>query len=184
MCHSSHLIHQRHHITRLTRHSNHPPRPKAMVNCRKRKRDDAESCKAGTETVHRSAVKRHLLTEAYATVLTLREYALHRLPSSSRLRRKKLKLLGRGENATNAERKISYFLDSTLICSCNAVTVCQGKDATLEQWLSFSQNGDDSRVTISGGTPTAEHTQAEVILASFSLFCLTRLCKLITYKPP
>ncbi|KAG6228390.1 hypothetical protein E4U26_001037 [Claviceps purpurea] len=135
-----------------------------MVNCRKRKRDDAESCKAGTETVHRSAVKRHLLTEAYATVLTLREYALHKLPSSSRLRRKKLKLLGRGENATNAERKISYFLDSTLICSCNAVTVCQGKDATLEQWLSFSQNGDDSRVTISGGTPTAEHTQAELLL--------------------
>ncbi|KAG5956075.1 hypothetical protein E4U58_006763 [Claviceps cyperi] len=133
-----------------------------MVSCRKRKRDDAESCKPGRETVHRSAVKRHLLAEAYATVLTLREYALRKLPSSSRLRRKKLKLLGHGVNATDAERKISYFLDSALICSCNAVAVRQGKDTTLEQWLSFSQNGDDSRVTISGGTPTAEHTQAEI----------------------
>ncbi|KAG6081498.1 hypothetical protein E4U16_007334 [Claviceps sp. LM84 group G4] len=135
-----------------------------MVSCRKRKRDDAETCKPETETFHRSAVKRHLLTEAYATVLTLREYTLRKLPSSSRLRRKKLKLLGRGETTTEAERKISYFLDSTLICSRNAVAVCQGKDATLEQWLSFSQNGDDSRVTISGVTPTAEHTQEELLL--------------------
>ncbi|KAG6032710.1 hypothetical protein E4U41_007160 [Claviceps citrina] len=133
-----------------------------MVVILKRKRGDAEACRSGEANAHKSAVERHLLPQAYTTVLTLREYALLKLPSISRLRRKKLTVLGRGDGTTDCERQISHFLDSTLVCSCNAVR--PNDDATLEQWLSFSQKGDDSRVTLSGGIPDAANTQAEIML--------------------
>ncbi|KAG6005870.1 hypothetical protein E4U54_000274, partial [Claviceps lovelessii] len=130
-----------------------------MVKCLKRKRDDAEACRSAKANAHQSAVKRDLLTEVYTTVLTLREYALLKLPSVSRLRRKKLKFLGRADGATDVESRISSFLDSTLVCSRNAIQ--QNDDSALEQWLSFSQMGDDSRMTLSGGTTDAASTQAE-----------------------
>ncbi|KAG5978328.1 hypothetical protein E4U55_006241 [Claviceps digitariae] len=134
-----------------------------MVKCLKRKRDDAETCTSDKASAHSSAVKRDLLTEVYTTVLTLREYALLKLPSVSRLRRKKLKSLGRGDSATDIERRISSFLDSTLICSRDAIH--QNDDSTtMEQWLSFSQIGDDSGVTLSGGTTNAANMQAEIML--------------------
>ncbi|KAG5950238.1 hypothetical protein E4U53_005346 [Claviceps sorghi] len=132
-----------------------------MVECLNRKRRDAEAGRSAKANVHQNPVKRDLLTQVYTTVLTLREYALLKLPSVSRLRRKKLKFLGRGDNTTDVERRISSFLDSTLVCSRNAIH--QNNDSTLEQWLSFSQTGDDSRVTLSGGTTNAESTQAELV---------------------
>ncbi|KAG5926155.1 hypothetical protein E4U42_003572 [Claviceps africana] len=132
-----------------------------MVECLKRKRGNAEAAHSAEAKVHQNPVKRDLLTQVYTTVLTLREYALLKLPSVSRLRRKKLKFLGRGNSITDIERRISCFLDSTLICSRNAIH--QNNDTTLEQWLSFSQTGDDSRVTLSGGTTNAESTQAELV---------------------
>ncbi|KAG6001439.1 hypothetical protein E4U21_004328 [Claviceps maximensis] len=132
-----------------------------MPECLKSKRDDTKAYNSAKANVHSSAVKRDLLSEVYMTVLTLREYALLKLPSVSRLRRKKLKFLGRGDGTTDIERRISSFLDSTLICSHNEIH--QDNDSTLEQWLSFSQTGDDSRVTLSGGTTNAANTQAELV---------------------
>lgn len=155
----------------LTNATRFPCSPiKVMVGCLKRKRSDPEThSRPGKTKVHEGAVKRHLLTQSYTSVLTLREYALLRLPSGSRLRRKKIKFLGHGDDTTDIEKRISSFLDSTLICSCNAIS--QDDDATFEQWLSFSQKGDDSHVTLSSGIPDAANTQSEV--CSSSRFSLT-----------
>ncbi|GAB0139569.1 hypothetical protein EsHS_00000218 [Epichloe bromicola] len=149
---------------KLTNTTRFPCSPiKVMVGCLKRKRSDPEiHRRPGKTKVHEGAVKRHLLTQSYTSVLTLREYALLRLPSGSRLRRKKIKFLGHGDDTTDIEKRISCFLDSTLICSCN--TISQDDDATFEQWLSFSQKGDDSHVTLSSGIPDAANTQSEKIM--------------------
>lgn len=108
-------------------------------------------------------VRRDLLQHAYTTVLTLREYALLKLPSSSRLRRKKINHLGKGNSVTELETTISKFLDSTLICGSDPTL--QSNHATYEQWLSFSQKGDESHVTISGGISDSENTQSEVCVS-------------------
>ncbi|EXV02575.1 telomerase ribonucleoprotein complex - RNA binding domain protein [Metarhizium robertsii] len=133
-----------------------------MTSGRKRKRHerDASNSDNGVAACD-GPVRRDLLRHAYTTVLTLREYALLKLPTSSRLRRKKISSLGKGTSVSELEAAVSEFLDSTLICDSKAIL--QTDNASYAQWLSFSQNGDESHVTISGDLPESENTLSELV---------------------
>lgn len=134
-----------------------------MTSGRKRKRHERDASNSDNGVVACDGpVRRDLLRHAYATVLTLREYALLKLPSSSRLRRKKISSLGKGNSVSELEAAVSEFLDSTLICDSKAIL--QTDNASYAQWLSFSQNGDESHVTISGDLPESENTLSEVCI--------------------
>ncbi|KHN99861.1 telomerase reverse transcriptase [Metarhizium album ARSEF 1941] len=143
-----------------------------MTAGRKRRRHERDASSPDDDVVVRDGlVRRDLLRHAYATVLTLREYALFKLPSSSRLRRKKISSLGQGNCADEHELEavVAKFLDSTLICSSD--TLLQTDNTSYEQWLAFSQKGDDSHITISGGISECEGTQSELVdWAIWSLF--------------
>lgn len=134
----------------------------ALGHKRKRYENDASDANKLAAIVHEGPVKRDLLRQTYPSVLTLREYTLLKLPRCSRLRRKKITSLGKASTATKLEGALSTFLDSTLICGPNVVP--QSDDAAYEQWLSFSQRGDDSHVTLSGGIQDSETTQSEVCI--------------------
>ena len=141
-----------------------------MTAARKRRRyeRDASNSHKLDLTVCDGPVKRDLLQQTYAVVSTLREYALLSLPSNSRLRRKKISSLGRVNPATELETNISNFLDSTLICDVKSSS--KADSTTYTQWLSFSQNGDESHVTISGGISDSKSTQSEVRIYLSSLY--------------
>lgn len=117
------------------------------------------------KATYASAVRRDLLQHHYQYVATLREYLLCKLPSSSRLRRRKIALIGTKEVLTPNEKKMANFLDTTLV-GCDMPS--QQQDPTRwATWLSFSQRPDDSHVTVSGGLESAMFCQREV--------CLTKL---------
>lgn len=136
----------------------------AVGHKRKSRESDASGSNNLAAIVHDGPVKRDLLRQTYSTVFTLREYALLKLPCSSRLRRKKINSLGKINTATELEGTLSTFLDSTLICGSEILP--QSDDAAYEQWLSFSQKGDESHVTLSGGIQDSESTQSEVCVAA------------------
>ncbi|EFY88706.1 telomerase reverse transcriptase, putative [Metarhizium acridum CQMa 102] len=141
-----------------------------MTCGRKRKRHerDASNSDNGVAACD-GPVRRDLLRHTYATVLTLREYALLKLPNSSRLRRKKISCLGKGDSVSELEAAVSKFLDSTIICDSTAIL--QTDNASYAQWLSFSQKGDESHVTISGNVPECENTLSELVdFVIWSLF--------------
>ncbi len=66
------------------------------------------------------AIKHALLVQYYPSIKTLREYALSKLPESSRLRRKKVAAVGLavgppGKVLTDRERAMGHLLDTTLV---------------------------------------------------------------------
>ncbi|PHH67661.1 hypothetical protein CDD80_664 [Ophiocordyceps camponoti-rufipedis] len=98
----------------------------------------------------------HLLQQHYATVQTLRDHLNCKLPSSSRLRRKKIAEIG---------SDLARLLDSTLICS---LTRPQEPDATLKdgefrEFRSLSQKSDDSGSSMSNGLSSATEVQADIV---------------------
>lgn len=106
-------------------------------------------------------VKRDLLQIAYPCVQTLRKHLLSRLPAASRLRRKKIVTLGSAEGCSESETQVAKVLDTTLVCA-RAVIEDESASATRwQQWLSFSQKGDESYVTISDAREAAS-SQSEV----------------------
>lgn len=114
-----------------------------------------------------SVVRRDLLEHHYQYVATLREYLLCKLPSPSRLRRRKIAHIGRKDDCTPKERALADLLDTTLV-GCDIPS--QQHDPTLwATWLSFSQRPDDSHVTVSGGLESAMFCQREVCLKNLSL---------------
>ncbi|OAA61230.1 telomerase reverse [Niveomyces insectorum RCEF 264] len=64
---------------------------------------------------HGPAVQHALLAQYYPRVETLRAYLLTRLPASSRIRRKKLRLVGKTPDPRPVERLLSRLLDTALI---------------------------------------------------------------------
>lgn len=111
-----------------------------------------------------SPVKRDLLQKYYSHVQSLRQHLLAKLPTSSRLRRKKISALGNAKDGNEAEARLSLLLDTTLVC-CKQEQEQEHNDDTRElrwqQWVSFSQQEDESRVTISDPS-TARDFQSEV----------------------
>lgn len=87
-------------------------------------------------------VKQALLAQYYPKVFSLREYLLSKLPTTSKIRRKKISKLGRHHDLGNGEHQssLAQFLDQTLI----GVLKDDGvpREERVQQWSSFSQRAD------------------------------------------
>lgn len=122
-------------------------------------------------------VKHALLAQYYPKIQTLRQYVLDKLPPTSKVRRKKIVAFGKtkqdaagvaaqGPKETSHDTRavLAELLDTTLIGTHvlpREVAEAQS-DRSLQQWIDFSQRGDDSNVTLSGGVDSAIHFQSEV----------------------
>jgi telomerase reverse transcriptase len=123
-----------------------------MAGKRKRKRPnhaiegDQKRRKIAEDSSKKDAVvKQAVLAQFYPQVFSLREYLLSKLPSSSKIRRKKILLVGKKPDAGDADRKLSAFLDGTLI----GVSKCKelSQEEKWKQWTTFSQKPEDSTVS-------------------------------------
>lgn len=133
-----------------------------MTRGTKRKRRDGDASSHGNlqPPNQASPVRRDLLEQCYSNVATLREHCLSKLPSSSRLRRKKIASLGQHDSNSEIESRLARLLDTALVCSHQPHDAAQ--DTRWEQWLSFSQKGDESYVTLSDGLSASIYSQSEV----------------------
>ncbi|CAK7223034.1 Telomerase reverse transcriptase [Sporothrix bragantina] len=123
-------------------------------------------------TTRAPAVKRDLLARYYPTVDTLRDYLLARLPSSSRLRRKKLLSVGKSPEASAVEQLLSHMLDTALVTYASSGSE-QSKDQpaadyyrerqSLRQTFSQTKRADESYVTVSSAAEGVFSPQAEVV---------------------
>lgn len=132
----------------------------ALNSKRKNGHNDASTCKKQKISSSDTPVRRDLLERSYARVATLREHILSNLPRSSRLRRKKIASLGQNEGAGEIETRLAHLLDTSLVCTHQLEG--QREDTRWEQWLSFSQKGDESHVTLSDGLSGSIYSQSEV----------------------
>lgn len=119
---------------------------------------DASATKKAKSSPAAIPLHRDLLSLFYPNCTSLRAYVLASLPHSSRLRRRKIESIGSSEASSEAEKDIARLLDSSFVCYHQLTP--HTSDNRWEQWLSFSQKGDDSNVTLSGGSSI--YSQAEV----------------------
>ncbi|EPE28186.1 hypothetical protein GLAREA_04977 [Glarea lozoyensis ATCC 20868] len=109
-----------------------------------------------------SVVKQALLSQFYPEVLTLREYLLSRLPTTSKIRRKKVLYVGTVKDSEAcANSSLSTFLDRTL------VGATKSKDAKREDrwrhWAAFSQRVDDSISTLIDLNSIGKFSQSDIV---------------------
>ncbi|KAI1868579.1 uncharacterized protein JN550_006154 [Neoarthrinium moseri] len=114
------------------------------------------------------AVKHAVLDQYFTTVLTLRNYMLLKLPSTSRIRRRKISSVNLTRPAdtevSDVERSLGALLDSTLVgVTDQALQADARPDNRWKHWTDFSQRGDDSHVTLSDGLAGAEFCQSEIV---------------------
>lgn len=109
----------------------------------------------------------HLVLSQYFPCLkTLREHLLSSLPSTSRIRRRKIAAIGdrvdEKDGAANKtlEAALAHLLDSTIVAASEERAALS--DGRWEQWANFSQRGDESYVTLSDGVTKALFCQSEV----------------------
>ncbi|KPM35632.1 hypothetical protein AK830_g10942 [Neonectria ditissima] len=133
----------------------------ASKSKRKNTCNDASGSKKPKIHSSETPVRRDLLDRCYARVTTLREHILSNLPSSSRLRRKKIASLGQKEGIAEIEAQLVHLLDTSLVCTHQPQPDPQ--DTRWEQWVSFSQKGDESNVTISDGLFKSKYSQSEIV---------------------
>lgn len=125
----------------------------------------AKHVKRGHQTC--DAVVRHaLLAQYYPELQTLRQFALAKLPASSRIRRRKIASLGLGQPSpdkphTAEELALADLLDTTIVAR-RGHDDTSGADHRWQQWVSFSQKGDESYVTLSDGLKGSTFSQSEV----------------------
>lgn len=121
---------------------------------------DVSTCKRIKSGNGESPVRRDLLERCYAKVTSLREHVLAALPSTSRLRRKKITFIGHSLEPSDAEVCLSDILDTTLVCAHQIQSGVQ--DTRWEQWLSFSQKPDESYDSTPDGIAASIFSQCEV----------------------
>lgn len=122
-----------------------------------------------------AAVKHALLVHYYSEIQTLRQYALAKLPPSSRIRRRKIASLGLDKSkaspekpSTEDELALGHLLDSTIVARRHHAGAEAEAEADKdyehrwEQWVGFSQRGDESYVTLSDGLKGSIFSQSEV----------------------
>lgn len=115
-------------------------------------------------------VRHALLAEYYQKVQTLRQYVLSKLPATSRIRRKKIASLGLKNCPYSGPTSevvftVGRFLDTTFISLPEGPAASASADGRWEQWLNYSQNGDESYVTLQDGVGKAYYSQPEVRLS-------------------
>jgi hypothetical protein len=108
-------------------------------------------------------VKDALLSQYYPQVFSLREYLISKLPTASKIRRKKILSVGR-KSEGGKDQNLAEFLDQTL------VGVLSHKDVSpeerLQQWTSFSQRNDTSDSNIGNLSGIGQFSMSEVFICS------------------
>lgn len=89
-------------------------------------------------------MKHALLAHHYPDVLSLRQYLVLKLPSASKIRRKKILTVGRdiGPETSDRDKALGHVLDQTLVGVSKYGGVSQ--EERWQQWTSFSQKADTS----------------------------------------
>ncbi|RCI15533.1 hypothetical protein L249_3433 [Ophiocordyceps polyrhachis-furcata BCC 54312] len=128
---------------------------------RKRKHREATGGTYVAPSTRLAPVQRDLLQQQFPTVQSLRAHLICKLPISSRLRRKKIALLGVRNGCREIEADLARVLDSVLVCSPTISRVPD--DGVYQQFLSFSQRTDDSNVSLSKGLSDASQVQADIV---------------------
>ncbi|OTA01947.1 hypothetical protein A9Z42_0022850 [Trichoderma parareesei] len=136
-----------------------------MSRGKKRKRgvNDASPNQGSASSKRYTPVKKDILQQHYPLVCTLREYVLSELPDTSRIRRKKIAALGSGPDVNEAETQLARVLDTALVGTGPSIPKSDPGASTWEQWVSFSQKGDESYVTISKGIASSFGKQSEIV---------------------
>lgn len=135
--------------------------PTMARGVKRKRRDHDESRRQNPgSSPHVSPVHRDLLQQCFPKVQTLRAHAISKLPGSSRLRRKKIASLGQRNGCGEAESTLAQVLDTALVCSSDGSPGDDG--STYQQFLSFSQQADDSYVSLSDGESASVEAQSEV----------------------
>jgi telomerase reverse transcriptase len=116
-------------------------------------------------------VKDALLSQYYPQVFSLREYLISKLPTASKIRRKKILSVGR-KSEGEKDQSLAEFLDQTLVgvLSCKDVS----PEERLQQWTSFSQRNDTSDSNIGNLSGIWQFSMSEVFIRSLfrSLECI------------
>lgn len=116
---------------------------------------------------NKNIVKHALLDQYYSESKTLRAYLVAKLPNTSHIRRKKIASIGvetpQGK-CTEDETVLGRLLDNTIVSRRISETPKDQTDPDVrwQQWLAFSQQGDESYVTLSDGLAGSLYSQSEV----------------------
>ncbi|KAI1147866.1 hypothetical protein F4825DRAFT_125496 [Nemania diffusa] len=143
-----------------------------MARPRKRKRPNSadevitkKKKKGSSQSSVGSRVQHAVLSHYYTQVQSLREYVIAQLPSSSRIRRRKISAVGvvskPGASLSDVERSLGALLDTTLIGFSKPTT--EEESPRMDGWKSFSQRGDESYVTLSNGVTGFVESQALIV---------------------
>jgi hypothetical protein len=124
--------------------------------------DNASDNQIKASSKQYTPVKKDLLQHHYPFVCTLRQHVLSSLPDTSRVRRKKIAALGSSIDASEVEVQLARILDTALVGTSQSTPRSESEENTWQQWLSFSQKGDESYVTISNGIASSIANQYEV----------------------
>ncbi len=117
-------------------------------------------------------IKQALLNQYYPRVLSLREYLLSRLPSTSKVRKKKICSLGKGIEAKEKNCNLAQFLDQTLVGVLKDAG--HSEEERQQQWTTFSQqNSDDSHFANLSGIGVYSQVEVGAFLLIYG--SLTRL---------
>jgi telomerase reverse transcriptase len=103
-------------------------------------------------------IKHALLAQYYPQVLSLREYLLSKLPTASKVRRKKILFAGRRSDSKQSDKNLARFLDETLIGVCDGHGISH--QDRWRQWTAFSQKADESAFANLSGVGV--YSQSEV----------------------
>ncbi|CAJ2501650.1 Uu.00g045030.m01.CDS01 [Anthostomella pinea] len=149
-----------------------PGKRKRATSARGGVSEDEPPTKRGKTTVgpeqSLSSQNQHaVLNQFYPQVSTLRNYVLSKLPSSSRIRRKKVTAVGaRGKSLdtslSDVECSLGALLDTTLVGIPENPK--DDGDSRVEGWRNFSsQKGDESYVTLSNGIAGFAESQSLIV---------------------
>ncbi|KAI1734474.1 hypothetical protein F4680DRAFT_339942 [Xylaria scruposa] len=145
-----------------------------MARPRKRKRSALLHDETSTHNLHlkkeaselsmNSQAQHPVLSQYYPQVRNLRDYILTQLPSSSRIRRKKVSAVGivsktPGVPLSDLERSLGALLDTTLV---GVSKPAAEEEHRMDGWKNFPQRGDESYVTLSNGAAGFVESQALV----------------------
>lgn len=135
----------------------------AVEPCKKKREGFAPAQLTGTNS---TPLKHAVLDQYFTKLLTLRDYVLLQLPSTSRIRRRKIAQVGSGrpqDAFSDIEHSVGALLDGTLVgFAGGTVRAQQTIDDRWQRWTSFTQKGDESHVTLSDDLAGVGFSQSEV----------------------
>ncbi|KAI1118795.1 hypothetical protein F5Y14DRAFT_180447 [Nemania sp. NC0429] len=130
-----------------------------------------KSKKENEDNSHSSAhlpVQHPVLSQYYPLVQSLREYVIAQLPSSSKIRRRKISAVGvvskhADSPLSDEERSLGALLDNTLVGFSRPTAEEEG--ARMDGWKLFSESGNESYVTLSNGV--AGFVDSQVLIVEY-----------------